>query len=67
MNEQDRLDALEGDMRRIVSAEFPPQRPTVETVAERGPVTLSEWMAALIIHLEGIEKQLSSIERFLGL
>jgi hypothetical protein len=65
--EQARLDSLESDMRRIVSTEFPPQRPTVETVEERGPVTLGQWMASLVVHLEALEKQLLGIEKFLGI
>ena len=61
--EQARLDSLETDMRKIVTAEWP-QRPTVEVV--KGPVTLPEWMAMLVLHFDAIEERLSRIEHYLG-
>ena len=64
--EQARLDSLESDMRKIVSADWPPPRPVVETVAEREPVTLPEWMAMLVLHFEKLDERLSRIERYLG-
>jgi hypothetical protein len=65
IDEEDRLANLETDMRRIVTAEWP-QRPTVETVEERGPVSLPQWMAALIFRFDELEKKLERIEKFLG-